>query len=574
MTTLPMKLHLGPRNNLVISKYDDLLKPDMVYFTPSPQNIIDIFGINDTNTTAKNIASLLIVFNFSLHHRQGDEIPKGIEIDYNSSGSIRAFTVGQNRLDMNLLSNRYFGIKGKYRAHFEMGKNKILPTKVFLGNNVVFQIKPETLLQVPKDLQIRSIDHSDTVNFREINLENPSEDDIASMIVINANLPEKTTRYLDRDMFLVQFKKLENKYREFFGLTQQLLPSRNGRATSPGARATSPNSRIPPLAPVQKPKDLIPESVSCTTAPLGNPAMFRTSGISNREVAFMNRFASILKTQYMGNVQQLKVNTLGEIRKVTGSLKTNSVAFDKVKIIMGIDALHLASMDIAKNGVLQVASQFNFLESTSNAYTPISEYSNDWTQGPRASLSVPASLVIRDFQFEKSDPSVGFFVSSNANYRGGYYVPSPFVREAFNEYLEISQNIEDLPILVQDGFDSLSNNLVTQIFCAAPSFQNAKAPDETSIQALICNTLMSAQYEAAARVAVHKSLVTKAEVPLHLTLVGQGAFNNNKSAIMNGISKVISIIGSHNVKVYIHVYGQNDFDKLPVEIRGFPQVKI
>lgn len=575
MTTLPTKLHLGHRSNLLISNYGDLLRQDITFFKPNAQNVLDSLEVSDGNITAKNVASLFILHKFSLDHQKGDEIPNGIEIEYGGGKGIQAFIVKGNRLDINLLSRKYFGVLNKYKQYFETGREKLLPMKVFLNSNLPFEIKPETLLDFPKNLQVRKVTEDDFFNFINMNVESPSQEEVTSMILINRNIDFDIHT---KDRFLKKFRDLENRYRDLFDLPRQdpVTEKISGaRATSPdrrensqmfltgrssGARATSPDRSSGAVKNMDF-KDIILDDVSCTTAPFGNAAIAR---VTNTDVSKIEKYAPILQGQFnrTGNlIPPLKVNTFGEIRKI--QTRPGNLAYTKTKIVMGIDSLNLASMEIARNGVLQVASQFNFLESPKDEYAPISEYYRDFTQGPRASLSVPLSLLMRDRQFVRPDPSEGFF-RNVVSYRNGYYQPASFA-----DYFEIDRNIDNLPILIQDGFDAINNNLVTQVFCAAPSFQGSKTPEESSIHALICNTLISAQYEAIARVAVHKSIVTNSEVPLHLTLVGQGAFKNNKSAITNGIMKAISTVGDHNVKIYIHVFDQNDFDKLPKEIQSF-----
>ena len=311
----------------------------------------------------------------------------------------------------------------------------------------------------------------------------------------------------------------------------------------------------------------------CTTGELGNRAFFRPKYSGEINAKKISEYAFSVKNDLSKIDFSLEIDTFGRIQRITNDLvisrKMPYDGYKKTKVVFGVDALNLASMDIARNGVLQVASQFNFLESPSNEYTPISLYYSDRTQGPMASLSAPLSLVMRDNTLSENDP--GFF-GENFQYKNGYYEPSNDRKKLFEEYCFINNHINNLPILIQDGYDITGKNLVTQVFCAAPSYQGREKPDEATVDALICNSLISAQYEAIARVAVWKSYITKAEVSLHLTLVGQGAFNNNESAILQGIMKAIAIVADHNVKIYIHVYDKNQLNNLPMEITILSQL--
>jgi hypothetical protein len=271
---------------------------------------------------------------------------------------------------------------------------------------------------------------------------------------------------------------------------------------------------------------------------------------------------------------KVEPNRFGKIRDLVeiNRPEKHTDYFKNAKLVFGIDSLKLASMDFAKNGVLQVASQFNFLESTTDNYTPISGYISDPTQGPRASLSVPISLAARDLEFRNKDLNSSLFETiPGAKYKGGYYEPSFDTKQAAIEYGMISKRISELLILAQDGYDCIGGNLVTQVFCAAPSFQGRNRPEEGSIQSMICDILIEAQYEAIAKLAVSKSIKTKSVVPLHLTLVGQGAFNNNKSAILKGVLRAMQVLEGHQNKVnaYIHVFEESGLRNLPKEFALF-----
>jgi hypothetical protein len=74
---------------------------------------------------------------------------------------------------------------------------------------------------------------------------------------------------------------------------------------------------------------------------------------------------------------------------------------------------------------------------------------------------------------------------------------------------------------------------------------------------------VSAQYEALAKLAVIRSLKTNKIVNLHLTLVGQGVFNNPLSALATALKKVADILRIHdNVHVYIHAFRDSDVEKV------------
>lgn len=300
-------------------------------------------------------------------------------------------------------------------------------------------------------------------------------------------------------------------------------------------------SRDAPMQPgytvkFEETKNIFNNDHPCTTAPLGNPAYGETSLIDN----WSDKFISLIKQEYhriVGNIPELNINTFGEIKRVTEDIKIDRDIPGKVEILCGIHPFELASMDISKNGVIQVDSQFNFLDSDQ---------------------SVPLSYVMRNFQFKHRDTGVNFFNSSYQDYQSGnYYLPVDNLN-ADNEYTVVRNNLDNLPILIQDGFDIFEGNLVTQVFRAEPTFH--EEPLTLSKQSLIYQTLLYAQYESIARVAIHKSIVTGAEVPLHLI-----PCKYDKYMLVNAIR----IIGGHNVKIYIHLNKEEDIENLSDEILSY-----
>jgi hypothetical protein len=97
---------------------------------------------------------------------------------------------------------------------------------------------------------------------------------------------------------------------------------------------------------------------------------------------------------------------------------------------------------------------------------------------------------------------------------------------------------------------------ITQVFTAAPSYQGTFGPPTNQYQINLCKSLMTAQYSSIAKFAVLKTLTNKEERPinLHLTLVGQGAYDNAYDTLNESFEKVIEIVKGRNVRVFIHIY--------------------
>ena len=121
-----------------------------------------------------------------------------------------------------------------------------------------------------------------------------------------------------------------------------------------------------------------------------------------------------------------------------------------------------------------------------------------------------------------------------------------------------------------------NEKVITQVFTAAPSFQNDEslpkydngfprppAPPKYTTQNEICKKLMTAQYASIAKFAVLKTLTNIEDGPvnLHLTLVGQGAYNNAYDTLNESFKEVIDIVKDRNVRVFIHIYDPPDMIK-------------
>ena len=125
----------------------------------------------------------------------------------------------------------------------------------------------------------------------------------------------------------------------------------------------------------------------------------------------------------------------------------------------------------------------------------------------------------------------------------------------------VNENIGKLEILPQWVICESSGSTHLQVSSAAPSFQGSKMPEENSLETEICKKLVTVQYEEIAKLAVLQSILLEREIPLHLTLIGQGAFNNPSSVIAEAFNKVANIVKGYDVKVFIHVFGDADRDK-------------
>ncbi|MGE4350164.1 MAG: hypothetical protein AB7D28_10400 [Candidatus Berkiella sp.] len=262
---------------------------------------------------------------------------------------------------------------------------------------------------------------------------------------------------------------------------------------------------------------------------------------------------------------------------------TDSHDLPQFTIVQGVGVNDLHKTPLGQEALLQVASQFDFQESPGAYDFPVTSYLGDRTQGPQASIESASSALHR-----KAAKKAGTLDHALVDllpkelldkyptlYRHGYLEINQITNPADKQRLldHISNNIEKIKVLPQWTQCESSGAKQMQVFCAAPSFQGGATPTEGSVEDKICKKLVVAQYVALAQLAVIRSREIGQTVPLHLTLVGQGAFNNHPTVMKEAMDEVAKIIKGNNVAVYIHAYDQNADNILKSQMKGSYTVK-
>ena len=278
----------------------------------------------------------------------------------------------------------------------------------------------------------------------------------------------------------------------------------------------------------------------------------------------------------------IKDFTLNQINSEYSKLNKSAGKSPSFKIMKGVDALKL-SESAEDCSIVQVASQFNALESMSTEPTAVKYWIDDYTQGPRASLQAVAAAKHReaaDLQNKLPDAIKGLF--EKCTLKDGRKILMKYPNLYKNGYLQLLEikSSEDLKVLR----DFLKSNIgefkflsqwvkcektgkkQLQVFSAAPSFQGYyvdwNANDEkTNTLKEICDIIVSNEYESIAKAAAIRAQETGKSVSLHLTLVGQGAFNNPSEVMKNSLQKVKKELKNTDVKVYLHGYSKSDCQK-------------
>lgn len=266
----------------------------------------------------------------------------------------------------------------------------------------------------------------------------------------------------------------------------------------------------------------------------------------------------------------------------------------------GMDVLLLHQFPLGMGCTTQVASQFNRLESKFAQYVAsVWDWITDVTQGPRASLqSKPAALHrYAHYQDGKTHALTEIFSKCTVKNAKGKviniiekYNAKPSGEKLYeNGYLQlwaipdtpegnadlavfedhILKNINQLTMLLQwtDCSDEKAKVIAQQlqVFCAAPSFQGHQYEPRFD---KICKALVVGQYKATARLAAIRSKQTGMPEPLHLTLVGQGAFNNPPEIMRAAMQAVNEEVAGTDVAIYLHGYSLADVVRCKEACKG------
>lgn len=260
--------------------------------------------------------------------------------------------------------------------------------------------------------------------------------------------------------------------------------------------------------------------------------------------------------------------TLAEINKDYTPKGGAQATFTLVK---GVGANYWHDSPYGKNAIVQVASQFNYLEAPDAQIVPVLSYTSDGTQGPQVSLEAAAAAMYRRATMEKGTLKHALHrilpKAADPYYLDGYLKLGDIKDQTALEalYNHFNNNIDQLEILPQWVKNESSGVEQIQVFTAAPSFQSYAQPAAGSASGKICDLLVSAQYEGIAKLAANKAIAAKPgeTINLHLTLVGQGVFKNPPEVMTSAMKKVAdALAGYSNVHVYVHGFSDGDQGKI------------
>jgi hypothetical protein len=243
-------------------------------------------------------------------------------------------------------------------------------------------------------------------------------------------------------------------------------------------------------------------------------------------------------------------------------------------LVEGVNVNYLHDSPYGKNSILQLASQFNFLEAMrQDSLAKVEDYILDHTQGPQGSIEAAAAALHRTAMVKANKLSHSLIdvlpKDHSQYYQNGYLMLYKIKSDSALEQVKesIKKNIDQLKILPQWVINESSGNHMLQVFSAAPSYQNKPMPAKDSLGHQICEILVMTQYKSTAEIAVIRSLLIDKPVNLHLTLVGQGAFNNPREIMRKAFEAVANTVKGYQVNIFVHAYKAPDSNIVEEEIK-------
>lgn len=283
----------------------------------------------------------------------------------------------------------------------------------------------------------------------------------------------------------------------------------------------------------------------------------------------------------------LTLPSLAELRKGVYGLEVGRRG--RIKLCsLAADAYELHGWPEANGALIQVASQFNLLEMPSQHTTPekgITDYQHDYTQGPSCAMACAAATVFRNYlvpvgsqagqtrtcqlnTLADMDRAIGI---EGIRMQNGYALLQP------DTVLAIGKHIASLDEPSRDGLrQHLRVGLhsdtevtipglpkaqrVTQVLCSAlpVAYHYSPVRDWT----LFASLVLEASYEATLLAAVLNYHRT-GNPRVYLTLVGGGAFGNDRCWIVSALRRALYLVRHHPLDVHLVSYRQ-----IPVEINS------
>lgn len=253
---------------------------------------------------------------------------------------------------------------------------------------------------------------------------------------------------------------------------------------------------------------------------------------------------------------------------------------NKVQFVLcpNLDAMKLHETEECRDGdIVNLASQFNALESVSNEPTAVKYWYLDETQGPYCALQSIAATKHREAAHLQNKLVDGLKEALDHCkidgkpitekypylYKGGYLEMMEITDEndmkQFLDFLENKENLAKyMKVLMQWVQCEGTGKKQLQFFTAAPSFQGYSRTiwdSKSNIMNLrrqACVKLVEIQYRAMAQAAAIISAESGKNVRLHVTMIGHGVFNNPPETVSAAIKALNEELQGVNATVFLH----------------------
>lgn len=287
---------------------------------------------------------------------------------------------------------------------------------------------------------------------------------------------------------------------------------------------------------------------------------------------------TMLKSRINGNEYvcgKLETLSLSELRERIISDKSTSGVLLLSEVVADVQQLHTDESNAGS--LFQVASQFNLLEMVSPNVNPehgVDRYEYDLTQGPACAIAAGAGTIYRNY-FAECNGQIGQTADNqidcladigeslnNTDNRlwqmtNGYALASRVGLEEINNKLKSASEseLDELRSLLRIGMQwdtevTLNNakHLVTQAYCSALPVAYSQYPSELWVR--FAQIVLEASYEATICAGVLNSLRGDSN-KIYLTLIGGGAFGNEKEWITKAILRALKLYQKKDVQVFI-----------------------
>ena len=284
---------------------------------------------------------------------------------------------------------------------------------------------------------------------------------------------------------------------------------------------------------------------------------------------------------------KLETPSLEELRSESSIIEKYRSKIKVSEVVGNIQTFHKEVSNI--NSVIQVASQFNLLEMVSPNRTPedgVGIYEHDGTQGPACAIACGAGTIYRNYfanvngqQGQTSTKQIDCLNEigmelendkySHWEMKNGYALASREGLNNINKQIRTlsEKNYEHLKGKLRIGVQwnsevtiGQNRNLVTQVYCSA--LPVAYSHIESELWSDFAKMVLEATYEATLYVALRNYEITKNN-KVFLTLIGGGAFGNEKEWIFNAIAKSIKKFSNTplDIKIVSHSDSNSDIQQ-------------